>query len=304
VPGIGTEMKEVPADDRRLTRYLLGESDAQEQEAIELKILDDPAFHEELRAAERDLIDRYVHGELADAAAFERQFLSSPKRRERVEFALALKRSLDQAPVAAAAATSPRPTSRWKRLLSTFDLSIPVWQLAAASFIVFVGAALLLLAWQRQNTPREPSRVVQEQPTPEPIAPPPAPVPNEPSRGSSAPAVAPRFATLVLTPTLTRSASDPTPALTLDGDVQVRLELHLESADYPRYRARVRTADGVDVSNQDRLQADRTSAGPVVVLTMPPGLLAPGDYTVRVSGIAADGEADEVASYYFKVQRQ
>jgi hypothetical protein len=294
-------MTEIPPGDRRLTRYLLGEADAEEQAEIELRALDDSAFHDELRAAERDLIDRYVHGELSDPAAFEQRFLSSPQRRERVEFARALKRSLDAAP-AAAAAPAARPRGWLIRSVFLFDVSVPAWQLAAASVVFVFGAALLLLAWQRQHRPREAPRVVQQPPGPGPNLPPIGPG-NPPPRGPSAPAAPPGFATLVLMPTLTRGADDPTPAVTVERDAAVRLELRLDSADYARYRATVRTADGAEVAAQDRLQAERTSAGALLVVTIPASQLTAEDYTVRVSGIARDGEADDVASYYFKVRR-
>lgn len=294
-------MKQTPADEQDLTRYLLGQLPRAEQEAVELRYLEDAEFHDQVRAAERDLIDRYVDGELADTEAFERHFLSSPGRRQRVEFSRALKQSLNQAASRAEAAGAPR-RRRMGWPLSQSDRSLPAWQLAAASVVVFVAGALIALTWQRQNRPREVPRTAQQQPGPDQPAVPAGPANQTPPGSTPAPTA--RFATLVLTPTLTRGADDTTPTVTVDGDIRVRLELHFDAAGYTRYRAVVRTADGADVFNQDRLQVERTAAGPAVVLTLPAALLTAEDYTVRVSGIARDGEADDVAGYVFKVLRR
>jgi hypothetical protein len=77
-----------------LVGYLLGDLSEEEQVRIEDRALTDPSYLAEIEAAEADLIDAYVRGELPPdwLPGFERRFLRSPSRRSKVEFAQALAR--------------------------------------------------------------------------------------------------------------------------------------------------------------------------------------------------------------------
>ena len=72
--------------------YLLGNLPEAEQVRVEDRAFTDAEYLNALEASESDLIDTYVRGGLspADRRAFERQFLTSPNRRRKVEFAKAL----------------------------------------------------------------------------------------------------------------------------------------------------------------------------------------------------------------------
>ena len=78
----------------RLIAYLLGKLSEQEEGSLEALYFSDEAAHEALLAAEDELIDCYVAGELpgADRDRFERLFLIDPTRRERVEIASELRK--------------------------------------------------------------------------------------------------------------------------------------------------------------------------------------------------------------------
>jgi hypothetical protein len=69
-----------------MTRYLLGDLPETEQTAVEQEYFADPEKFEEVWAAENDLVDRYVRGRLSrgERELFERNYLQSPKHRERV----------------------------------------------------------------------------------------------------------------------------------------------------------------------------------------------------------------------------
>lgn len=78
-------------NDQTLTRYLLGAlPDAEAERLDELSFTDDE-FAEALKAAEKDLVDAYVQGELQGAALerFKSHYLASPLRRGKTEFAQA-----------------------------------------------------------------------------------------------------------------------------------------------------------------------------------------------------------------------
>ncbi|HEU4391978.1 MAG TPA: hypothetical protein VFV34_29600, partial [Blastocatellia bacterium] len=80
-------------DSDRLNRYLLGLMSEKEQTELEEVYLTDDVLNDELKAAERELMDRYVEGSLSkpERDRFERFFLCSPGRIERLGFAKALR---------------------------------------------------------------------------------------------------------------------------------------------------------------------------------------------------------------------
>lgn len=75
-----------------LVRYLLGDLGQEEQAEVEDRAFVDREILQRILAAESDLIDEYVRGELQESARlqFESRFLASAARRRKVEFAKAL----------------------------------------------------------------------------------------------------------------------------------------------------------------------------------------------------------------------
>ena len=109
------------------------------------------------------------------------------------------------------------------------------------------------------------------------------------------------MATLILTPGQTRGPED-APILIVGDNVQVRLQLELEATGYQRYRAVIRTADGVEIWSEDRLVPERLNGGQVVTLTVPADRFADEDYTVRLSGITPSSDAEEAGGYHFRAR--
>jgi hypothetical protein len=91
--------------------------------------------------------------------------------------------------------------------------------------------------------------------------------------------------------------------LVLAAGSSAHLHLELETADYVRYRALVRTADGQEVWRDDQLRPTQTPSGPALVITVPAAQLAEDDYTIQVGGMAGGGEVDELSGYAFSVRR-
>src|SRR5689334_22723866 len=140
--------QESPHSDDQLVRYLLGQLTDEEAERVdELSIADEEAAWR-LRAAEDDLVDAYVRGRLDDLtrSRFERVYLVTPKRREKVKFARQLSATLDRlAPGPAPAIATAATTSSWR---GWFERLVPRtsigWTLAtAAAALVIVCGALL-----------------------------------------------------------------------------------------------------------------------------------------------------------------
>ncbi|MCI0486465.1 MAG: hypothetical protein L0229_07675 [Blastocatellia bacterium] len=86
------------ADEKLIVRYLLGDMKEEERTRVEERFFEDDEFYAQMTALQEELIDDYVHGDLAarERDLFEKHFLSSPKRRERVEFAATLARALPE----------------------------------------------------------------------------------------------------------------------------------------------------------------------------------------------------------------
>jgi CHAT domain-containing protein len=80
-------------EEDRLVQYLLGLMPEQEAAKLEEVYLANDELNDNLQAAERELIDRYVEGTLSkiERDQFESFFLCSPGRHERLRFAKALK---------------------------------------------------------------------------------------------------------------------------------------------------------------------------------------------------------------------
>jgi hypothetical protein len=277
------------ADDRQLSDYLLGRLRPEEESAVEERYLADAAFHDQLRAVERDLIDQYVRGELPDAEAFSQRCLSSPARQARVEFARALMQSNRPAAADAGGAAARAGAAR----------SLPEWWPLAASLAIVVAGSLLVVAqWPRGAGNRPASggpTTATGTPSPPPVEPP-ASAPQPP------PAIPTAIATFVLLPTATRG-SDPTPTLNPDAASDIRLQLVLESGRYASYRVLVRTAEGREVWRADGLKAGPSASGLSVAATIPAARLADDDYVVRLEGMTVGREAEELNGYVFRIRR-
>lgn len=83
-----------------IRRYLLGDAtDEDQRRSIEGRLLTDDEYYEELLVEEDELIDRYLSGALTDneRKQFEKHFLATPERHQKVHFARAFKRMVSEA---------------------------------------------------------------------------------------------------------------------------------------------------------------------------------------------------------------
>ena len=115
--------------------------------------------------------------------------------------------------------------------------------------------------------------------------------------GQPSPAQAPL--SFVLTPGLTRAAAGPQ-KLVIPPGAPVRLQLDLKSPGrYPGYRVIIRTPEGEEIWGQDLPLAE-----PALAMELPPGLLVPRDYLVRLQGRTSRGTYEDLASFAFRVVRK
>jgi len=81
------------AQEHRLREYLLGQLSEAEDEQVELRLLTDPVFAEEYDIVVNEVIDDYVAGKFegAELLQVEEHFFKSGERRDKLNFALALR---------------------------------------------------------------------------------------------------------------------------------------------------------------------------------------------------------------------
>ena len=124
-----------------MRRYLLGQLAEGDAEEVELRLLADADLSDRLEAAESELIDQYLEGELPteERAQFEIYFLKAPERRDDLALTAALrnaarKRASDERPVTHPAISGTRSGAR--------HFFAPVYLKAAAVVIIALGMGL------------------------------------------------------------------------------------------------------------------------------------------------------------------
>lgn len=117
--------------------YLLNRLSSSKQQAVELQLLSDETFADELEIVEDELIDEYLKNELSrkERASFEKYFLAHEARRRKLQAGEALKRHLNQ--------ISPTPTPSMFDVIGSF-FSSPSFALGAS----IIGVAVVgLVVW-------------------------------------------------------------------------------------------------------------------------------------------------------------
>ena len=126
-----------------IRRYLLNQLSEPEQQSVELRLLSDEDFSEELEFVEDDLIDEYIARELSETErlSFEETFLAHPKRKRKLETGQALKRYLDSTPPPTPKTTGGLNSLR-KWINQFFFFSSPVGVVVTAVIIALVGLGI------------------------------------------------------------------------------------------------------------------------------------------------------------------
>lgn len=269
-------------DERLLTRYLLGDLPQEESERLDELSIADGDFCYRLNAAEDDLVDSYVKGEL-DSKSMERfctVYLSSPKRREKVRFAKTL------------AAVAERQDSTAPPRSFTTPLVIPRW-----AFGSLAAAALLALGLLTLDDVRLRSRVDQARSENAVLAQRERELKGEIEGANRAPAVN-TVALLLLPP---RRGVEQIPELAIpQGTENAAIDLQLEADDFPAYRVALRRSSSRDeLWKSAELKPHPGGARNSVSILLAVGLLQPGNYTLELS--SAGPNPEPLANYPFRV---
>ena len=272
-----------------LRRYVLGAAAEEEAAAIEREYFVSVEALEHVQAAENDLIDDYVSGQLSadEHQAFERHYLTTCAHKRRVAVAHAL-----------GAAASALSDERRRRVLWWRTAA-----LAAALVLVAGGGALM-----RRGAP-DPGALLGSPAGGVVPAPPPSPAPvpdrhgDDPllsSRASPAGRATPVVVALTISPILVRSTTAPAATIASGTDI-VRLRLLGGPA---QRHANPTTAVVRTVGGRGIWQGPAVSAQPeeLARVDIPGARLRPDDYIIELLGIDSAGRTIELHRYFLSVR--
>jgi anti-sigma-K factor RskA len=319
------------AEENQITQFLLGQLSEEDRLKVEERIFEENGFYEQVLAIQEELSDCYVCNDLSatQRTQFENQFLRSPRRRERVEFASALKRALDRQQSAEVPAQSA--STWWKSFLAFRVGPGPMLAALSAALVMLIGLSWLYLdnrrlanrveqgnvengrladrLSDRADSENEKQRLESEiaalkqrgaaveatlrQKEEELEA-----IKRASKTGSSSPSLV-GVATFVLSSGMTRGTDEPEKLMISGTSRLVNLQLALEKPEnYEGYVAEIRTARGNLVLSRRLPARQQASFGQAVSLTVPASQLPIGEYEVTLKGVAR-GSLESIGYYYF-----
>jgi hypothetical protein len=312
-----------------LHRFLLGEMSENERSAFEEKFVADEDLFAQILVAEDELIESYVRGTLSvtEKEKFERSFLTSETRRERVRFTRAMLAKLNQHSIAEKTEIAVEDSSVWYSITNFFKT--PKFAFGA----VFTLLILVFASWFLLKNPNQPEIARQITPTPTVQI---TPNPNQSARVNQNDSVnsatnvsekipvnknasqtrgntnqnqnanPPKQESSVAAPVIalfagTVRSEGKTQELNLPKNASgANLQLKLESSDYKIYLVEIVDANGNVILKNDNLKAQNSKLN----LFVSAQKLQKGDYMIKVSALNPQNEIESVADYSFRVNRK
>jgi len=275
-------MKQETPGDALLRKFLLGQVDNEEQVQIESLFLIDPEAKQRVLNAEQDLIEDYLENSLtpSDREIFLSVYARTAAQRQRLRITKSIKEwGMAKLPQTGPAVIAGR-SDFLERLLFRPILLVPI---SVTIAIVVVIAHVWLNSRMRQE------RLVVQQELARLNAP------------ASLREVSPQMVSLDLSPLALRSTERQVELKTGAG-VQI-VELRLPSfpkEDSSAYEVEIRRVD--DDESFTIRNVPRESDGRYATrIRLPAQILRPGQYQIRLSVIAANGETDLAEEYQFTV---
>jgi hypothetical protein len=273
-------------DQAVIRQYLLGYSDADTAEAIELRLVANDEYLQEFSMVTDELIEDYLGGNLsaAEATRFQTHFLKTPRRLRKLEIAKAL---LEKAAPRAGSNTQstghsnvrnfPQPEARHQRY----------WQVAAlVSIVVFAG----LIAWAiLRNRSTVPGGELQAEllrlNSPGPAA-------------SAGPSVQ-----LSIVPVTVRALGEDR-RVVVGADTQtVVIRLGLVDKVYDSYQASLQTVEGNELGKIPPLKPVTGDEGRFIEVRLPAQRLQAHHYRIRLRALTAPDTYEDVGVYPFQIVR-
>jgi hypothetical protein len=275
-----------------MVRYLLGELDGAERDRLEEQYFQEDSLHEYMLAVEAELIDSYVHGKLTSDQMhrFENRYLTSPEGKKEVQFARSLAVSLGNLPRASSAQRTPW----WQPLLTGFVSQSPTFRFAVlmAALLLLLSPLLIMRLYRSRPEGQLAGGVTGK---------------DQQIKSSGKDAVKtpkePHLPVLALALVPVQRSGETSNTLEIpSGEFRILMQLALQYDEYPSYRVILQTPEGKDLHRADGLKAVRSAPGTRQVwASLPPSFPTPGDYIVQLSGVRADGTAEELDAYAFRI---
>lgn len=314
-----------------IRRFLLGESSEKERAATEEKFLADEDFFVQIRAVEDELIENYVRGILTNGEKenFEREFLQTETRRERVRFTREMLEKIKEYGETAKKTETVSTKTPFRNLIAALFKSPQLAFGAALTILILVFGFWFLILRKPSNqieivkeitpTPTIQANVNQSLPSNQNInansnnsAPPDSNQTekrdsNKPNVNTETPKkeeVKPK--TIVPNPVLalfagTVRSEGKTNELNLPKEAAgANLQLNLEGQDYQTYRAEIVDADGKIIYRSGKLVARKAK----VYAFVPAKNLKRGDYMLKLYGFSSSGAEETAADFQFRVNQK
>ena len=314
-------MNHQTAEEKQLCQYLLGKLAEDVQRQVEEQLMTQDNLLEQVQVLEDELIDEYLRNSLSDKdrEAFEKHFLSSPERRQKLRFAQAFRGYVAVANEGREKAQSK--SSLWQTLWATLRAQSPTlsYGLPVAVLGTFLGCLWMASTIQRLHTEvaqvrteqgslQQKEQQLQQQLEAQRLR----SVELEQQlllaqpQGQKLPEnLSARLVALVLTPGLVRDSSGSMKRLTVSSETRL-VELRLELGDYKyeSYRVVLQDIEGSEILTRNKVQPERSGSSQFLVLTLGAKDLPRGDYSLKVSGASKSGEFEPLVSYTFGVRSQ
>jgi hypothetical protein len=262
-------------------QYLLGNLPPKNLAELEVRLLADKAFYEELLAAEDELIDEYLTDGLsrAERDSFESHFLITPKRRQKLSFSRAFREYVKLNAVVypqEETTKSERRTSLAGKLWWSVKSSLLPRAPNRNRVLAFslVAALVFAVSWMVLRN-RSSETTVQRQ-------------------SHNIPKIA-------LISGSTRGDGATQKVLVPPGVDSVQLEIELARNEYKSYSAALLTPENNILTTIEGIRPDVTNGHGLVYFILPAQILKPGDYQVRLDGITESGNKEPVDNYRFRV---
>jgi hypothetical protein len=325
----------------KATQYLFGELVEGERDALEERIFSDEDYSLFLEATENDLVDEYVRDEMDSAlqARFEKNYLNSESRREKVRLAAILQKKVFAEKATVAPIVVEAKLSVWESLKGFFQIPNLAW--AGGLAAILLGILLVGLLFLRQDdkskdyaqgnnsnqqipppTPQnsppispsvEPTvkpdentnRTVntnkpENKPTPKTeIKPTPTATPVKKDE-NVAPPPEPQIFVATLLPPLRSEANPVLKVPASAATVRLRL-LDNFGEKYEKFVIELNDNSGNSVWNQTVKTAKTNKS---ITVNIPNSRFKPGNHEIAVSGVTKDGSVEEISFYNFVVQRK
>jgi hypothetical protein len=328
--------------EQQMVRYLLGELSIKDKLEMEMEYFTDPEIFDLLLAVEQDLIEGYVNGKLSPSGRvrFERNYLTTPVRREQVRFFQTLTTSLPLETIESIESIESNEPAFYEEPIhaATYDTSelkkkTSIWELFFApfrgprlAFGISMAVVLLILGVVgavrifdtlttveprvTQNNPR-PSpeqeqadqQVPNDQPTPEVRI-----VEQTPEVIPTPTVKVPVVASFVWTVPGIRSLGNNAPRLIRipPGNETVQLTLNFPDLPvdrYNRFSASIQDSTGKEIWSRVDIRPNRVKSGSSVVLRVPSKQFESGSYSLMLGGNNNRGEWVNIREFYIKVER-